>query len=210
MKPRNAAQWSTAGDSHENSAVRTFISVPIPVAVQKQARLMQGRLQAAGGDVKWVDPSQIHITLKFLGDVDFTPPGKLREAVAAAIHDEPPFSLRLSGLGTFPLAGVPRVIWAAIDGDLHRLLSLQKKVETAVVEQGFPPEERPFSPHVTLGRVRSPRNTAQLKELLKGMESTELGQFAVTEVRVMKSQLAPSGPHYTILHSAGLPVPQSS
>ncbi len=206
MKPKSAVQWSTAGDSVENVAVRSFIAVPIPGMVQKQARLIQGRLQAVGGDVKWVDPSQIHITLKFLGGVESALLDALKEAVTAAIHVQPPFSLRLSGLGTFPSTGVPRVIWAAIGGELHRLLSLQKEVEAALVEKGFPPEERSFSPHVTLGRVRSPRNIAQLKGLLRSMEGVDLGEFPVAEVLVMKSELLPSGPRYTVLHRASLPV----
>jgi len=183
--------------------MRTFIAIPLPPECQQMLSQMQQDLRSCGAEVGWVAIPSIHLTLKFLGEVESDIIPRLAESLESASESEHGFSLRLHGLGCFPHPGNPRVIWCGIDGDMNALARLQQKVEQACNAFGFPPEAREFTPHLTLGRVKGKRNLQPLMECIKigtGLERT----FKADHFNLYKSTLKPAGAVYTVLKTVAL------
>lgn len=158
------------------------------------------RPQATG--VAWVGADNLHITLKFLGGVEDTRLPDVADAVGAAV-DVRAFDVEVRGLGAFPTPIRPRVIWAgAADGP--GFAELAADVDRALVVLGFPPEERGFTPHVTLGRVREPRRDPALASALTAGATRPFGMLRVARVSLMRSDLSPRGPRYTELQGWAL------
>jgi len=152
--------------------------------------------------VRWVRPEGIHLTLKFFGNVPEEKIPLLAQAASSVAQKFGAFRLRLAGLGAFPSERRPRVVWTGLQGDIKELTRLQQQLEEAFVPLGFPPEGRPFVPHVTLGRVKSNRGLAKLRHLIE-VNRKSVGQ-GWEEIRVdylilYKSTLKPSGAVYTPL-----------
>lgn len=183
--------------------MRTFIAIPLPPEVRALLDEMQKTLRSFGTNVKWTAIPSIHLTLKFLGEIEPASLPRLVESLGAATASERPFALRLHGLGGFPNLHSPRVIWCGLDGELPTLESLQKEVEMACVDAGFPPEERPFHPHLTLGRVRDKTNLQPLVDYIKIGSALE-HTFAVKDFNVYQSILRPQGALYTVLEKIEL------
>jgi 2'-5' RNA ligase len=182
--------------------LRTFIAVPLPPECARTLAEMQGALRKSGADVRWTAIPSIHLTLKFLGEVD---PAVL-PALAGALRELPaaePFTLRLEGAGAFPDLKRPRVIWCGIEGDLPALSLLQENIETACSRAGFPREDRKFHPHLTLGRVQGKRNLQPLLDYI-GIASSPGCELVVDHYRIYKSTLTPQGPIYDVLESIQL------
>lgn len=181
--------------------IRSFLAIEIPAILHSKMEELQKKLKEAAADVKWVAPSKVHLTLKFFGAI---PPEKIEKAVQAllpiAAHWRP-FSMEISGLGCFPSKERPRVIWLGINKGHQELSLLQKEVEEELVHVGFPAEERPFSPHLTLGRVRSGRGLNALLAMIMTYQNFEVGSFGVKEIVVFKSDLNPTGAIYTPLRT---------
>lgn len=177
-------------------AVRTFICLQLPAFARDRLASTQHQLRASGAQVSWVKPHNIHLTLKFLGSV---PAERLHEVVRAvqrAAVPAPPILLELTVLGCFPNRRAPRVIWAGPKQLPEELRNLQQRVEKETVAIGFPAESRPFSPHFTLGRVRSGRHIGKLVAAIQE-ERLEPLLFEAAEVIVMASRLHASGALYT-------------
>ena len=157
--------------------------------------------------VAWVAPGNLHLTLKFLGAV----PEERIEAIAGALStsapDLHPFEARIRGLGAFPSAVKPRVIWAGVHDGAAEMTTLAGRVDAALAPLGFAREERPFSPHVTLGRVRQPRRDPALAEALAGAIAREFGRMRVPGAFLMRSELSPRGARYSELAKVPLGVP---
>lgn len=179
---------------------RAFIAIELPPAAHAElARVIAQLRTGHERSVKWVDPEIIHLTLKFLGNTPNEKASAITEAVRQAARTVAPFSLEMTGLGAFPNAGAPRVIWAGVGGDLATLRTLQKQIDQALIPLGFAPEARDFSPHLTLGRVRDgvpPRDRADLRKRLGSIGLPERMGIPVTHVCLMKSTLTPKGPLY--------------
>lgn len=174
-------------------------------------RQLQARLPA--GAVRWTRREQLHLTLKFLGDV----PAERVEALAAAVREAgagvPPLRLGLAGAGCFPSARSPRVLWIGVNGDLPQLMDLQQRVEIATTSFGDHREEREFHPHLTFGRVaaRDFQAARAVGEAIGQLDLGSLGEWTADRLYLVQSQLAPSGPTYTDVASVQLrgapPVP---
>ncbi len=164
---------------------------------------MQQSLRTYGADVRWVAIPSIHLTLKFLGEVDPDTIPKLAESFENAAKSLHSFDLRLHGLGCFPNHRNPRVIWCGIDGDTEGLSLLQQQVETACASFGFPPETRAFHPHLTLGRVNGKRNLQPLIDCIKIGSDLE-SSFKADHFNIYKSTLKPQGAVYTVLKTIPL------
>ena len=152
------------------------------------------------GSLRWVRPEGVHLTLKFLGETPADRLDAVRTAVAAAARRRAPFRLSLGPAGTFG-GRRPRVLWLAIEGDVEPLRELQSAVERELVAAGFPPEERDYSPHLTLARVPQPPPPAtarRLAEALAGLDPPS-AEFDVEEVLLMRSHLQPAGAVYETL-----------
>lgn len=183
--------------------MRTFVAIPLPAECQSMLDQMQRELRACSAEVGWAAIPSIHLTLKFLGEVNPEVLPKLAESLEAACESEQGFELRLHGLGCFPNQKSPRVIWCRIDGNTEALLRLQQKMEAACNEIGFPPEERAFKPHLTLGRVKGKRNLQPLLDCIKigsGLERS----FRADHFNIYQSILKPQGAVYSVLKTITL------
>lgn len=161
-------------------------------------------LRAVAGDVAWVAAANLHVTLKFLGQVDAARLPAIETALADAAAAKAPFQLGLRGLGAFPSSSRPRVLWAGAAEGAVACARLAAGVDEALEAVGFAREARAFSPHVTLGRVHEPRRNAALAEALAAGERRELGHVRVDRVSLMRSELSPRGARYTELRALAL------
>jgi 2'-5' RNA ligase len=164
--------------------------------VRRRLGVEIGRLRDVAREVAWVAEPNLHITLKFLGQVDEARIPAIVDALQATASRRPPFDVVVRGLGAFPSAARPRVVWAGLE-DVGALGALAGEVDAALAALGFLPESRPFAAHVTLGRLREPRRNPALAAALAG--PVELGRLAVTRVSLMRSDLSNSGTRYTEL-----------
>lgn len=179
--------------------MRVFVAIPVPPPLIQRLKSLIGELKPLNGDVKWVRPESIHLTLKFLGNVPAKRLNEIFAAVAAASSGIEPFALVARNLGAFPSLTRPRVFWVGFDDSGREALAhLQARIEQAMVDLGFPEENRPFTPHLTLGRVRSPKNLKPLIETFSRL-SFQPVPMPVDRVQVMRSQLRREGAHYTVL-----------
>jgi 2'-5' RNA ligase len=154
-------------------------------------------LEATRADVKFVEPENVHLTLRFLGEIE----PSLVEQVSQVVKETnfQPFSVRLEGVGVFPNLRRPRVVWAGISEGVSQLAEVWKDVDTKLSGLGFERERRGFSPHITIGRVRSGRNRERLVEELSTLSDYVFGGLQVDKVVLKKSVLTPRGPIYTTL-----------
>jgi RNA 2',3'-cyclic 3'-phosphodiesterase len=183
--------------------MRTFIAVPLPAECRSMLDQMQQALRPAGAEVGWVATPSIHLTLKFLGEMDPEIIPSLAEALEAASGSESGFELRLCGLGCFSGQRNPRVVWCGLEGDTEALSRLQQKVEGVCNRFGFPPENREFKPHLTLGRIKGKRNLQALVDCIKigsGLESS----FKADHFNIYRSILKPKGAEYSVLKTIAL------
>jgi len=183
--------------------IRSFIAIELPDEVKRELAQLSLELgKAKYPFVKWVDMENIHLTLKFLGNI---PPGQvaeIAEAMKQAVRGKSPFQLEISRLGAFPGVNQPRVIWIGVGGETERLLELQRDIDSRLVPLGFAPEKQPFVPHLTIARVRenaSPEDRKALGRLLASRGFDSPGRIAVDSIKLMKSQLTPEGPIYSLL-----------
>jgi len=184
--------------------MRTFIAIRLPQESCEVLGEMQQRLRSSRADVRWTSIQSIHLTLKFLGEVEPVRLPSLAEALRDSTRGESAFSLELRGWGGFPNLRSPRIVWCGIEGEISRLQALRQKVENTCGEFGFPPEVRRFRPHLTLGRVKSKRSLHQLTDCIR-MGCDLAHQFVVTGFNIYKSNLSPKGATYEIKERISLP-----
>ncbi len=182
--------------------IRAFVALEVPETVQEALGQIQGRLKKMGGSVGWVRPDRVHLTLKFLGSVSEESIPPIAEALKELSSRTAPFELRPKGCGAFPSMKQMRVIWIGLAGDMKALSGLKKGVEEALRPLGFPLEDRPFKPHLTLGRVKGRQRLRSLQEGLLAEQAFEAEAFDVREVVLYKSDLRPEGAIYTPLFRA--------
>lgn len=151
-------------------------------------------LRRALPDLKWVNPAGIHLTLKFLGEITPAQAEQVKAGVQKAASGGA-FTLRVGQLGCFPNPRRPKVLWVGIEGEVDKLQQLRDTVEAEIAPLGFPTEDRPFNPHLTLARTH--RRTAL--EALATHEIGHVGEWHISELSVMRSVLKPTGAEYTAL-----------
>ncbi len=185
-----------------NSMIRAFIAVPVGEDVRRRLVRLQSTLAARTEGVRWVDPENIHLTLVFLGDI----PGAAAESISSGLDSiaagTVPLMLEARGLGFFGSRSSPRVIWVALSGDLLRLARMQQVALESAQAAGCTPDVKPFSPHLTIGRVRSNRDSGRLVAVVEKEKDACISGFIVESILLMKSCLTPKGPVYSILHEA--------
>ena len=183
--------------------LRTFIALPLPTEwIALLEEVIDHLDSAASGGVRWVRPSGIHLTLKFLGATDPALAPRILDGLLESVGGSPAPALSLSGLGTFPNRNNPRVIWAGVSGDMETLADLQQRVEALAVGLGWDAERRPFRPHLTIGRVRDRISPAERKRLVAAITNCavpRLASWRPDAVRLYKSELTPRGAIYTNL-----------
>ncbi|NPV56861.1 MAG: RNA 2',3'-cyclic phosphodiesterase [Anaerolineae bacterium] len=191
------------------TTIRTFIAIDISETVRQSiCRATAGLRVVADQEVKWVAPQNLHLTLKFLGETPASKLDTIQQAMTVCAGRYGAFEVLPNGLGAFPTRGRLRVIWVGLQAP-ESLGALATDLERALEPLGFPAEGRPFSPHLTIGRVRENASKTELAALgmaLNARRSEELTAFEVKAVTLYRSDLRPSGPIYTRLFSAPLTV----
>jgi 2'-5' RNA ligase len=187
--------------------VRAFVAIELPEPVKiVLARLQRSLKEIKVASVKWVDPQGIHLTLKFLGNIDAAEIPELSRTLREAVEGIAPFHLELGEPGVFPHMRSPRVVWVGVRGETERLCALHNRVEQALLHHGFAAEKRAFSPHLTLGRVREGAQVTELRRLVDGVVALKADPvcFKVDSVNLMRSQLCREGAIYSCLASFGM------
>lgn len=189
-------------------SLRTFIALDIPPAIQKSVQLQVNNLRSILGDsaIRWVPVNNIHLTLKFLGDVSQSDVDNLNQIVHRLAKSHPAFDININNLGSFPSSKRARVLLIRVQAPAE-LEALQNGIESDCTRVGFKPESGPFNPHLTIGRVRrgiSPSDQAKIRKTLEEVKIDSLGTARVDSLHLYKSELKPSGSVYTKLYSAPL------
>jgi 2'-5' RNA ligase len=184
--------------------IRTFIAVSLPESVLQAMGQVQHTLGTLGRGIRWVRKEGIHLTLKFLGDVDRDDLEKIHIAMERATEATSPFVLYGQDTGVFPDFRRPRVIWIGLSGDLQVLFALQASVESQLKGLGFAEDKRPFKGHLTLGRVKGPLDANELRKALEGLAGFQTDAFTVQSVALFQSTLHPHGAIYTKLAEVAL------
>jgi RNA 2',3'-cyclic 3'-phosphodiesterase len=188
-------------------AIRAFIAIELPEDVRQKLDVVEKQVIAHAGDsarrsVRWVPSSNMHLTLKFLGEVSTGNLQSLARMLQAEAARHQRFEMTLSGLGAFPNVRRPRVIWVGIDAP-GELSALQKAIESETHKLGYPVEERPFSPHLTLGRISQnarPDEVTQVARALSEINIGEISRIPIDHIHLFRSDLHPSGAIYTSLY----------
>ena len=183
--------------------LRLFIAIPIPEPVRDEIVRVQQELQplVPREVARWTRSDQFHLTLRFLGDVPADGVEDLKKSVNAVCRNGRPLSLHAEGVGFFPNPRSPRVIWVGINDQEGRLGDLQKQIETAVDPFSPEPDEKNFTGHVTLGRLKNPRptDTRDLAARAHLLEKRLFGEWPAHEIEIIRSELSPAGARYTSL-----------
>lgn len=189
--------------------MRSFVAIELPDSLRRSLAETSEELSSkiAPRAVRWVRPEGIHLTLKFLGDVDPSKMQDVRGVIQETVPKFSPFSFDVGGLGCFPSSRRPRVIWVGVRESTGEMAAMYEELERAFTAQGFERERRPFHPHLTLGRIRrgvSNSVARSVGEKITETGSFSLGKIEVKEICLFRSELKPSGAVYTRLLTAQL------
>lgn len=188
--------------------IRVFIAIDLPPAIQQSVEKQTAPLRHTLGDdlIRWVPVQNMHLTLKFIGNIAAAHTDFLKQMLLQAANAHPVFDLQLGGIDSFPNRKRPRILWVGIHAPAS-LGSLQKSIEAGAVRLGYEKEERSFSPHLTLGRVRQNASAQDLQRITSVLENTQFGRIgtaAIDSIHLYQSSLHPNGSIYTKLFSAPL------
>jgi 2'-5' RNA ligase len=188
--------------------VRLFVAVEIEAAAARQVAAMQDELRrraaalAPSSRITWVPPERLHLTVRFIGEVDEPRAATLAAALQPPLSIEP-FDLAVSGVGAFPGSGLVRVVWVGLSGAIDALHAVEHEVSARLAECGVPREDRAYRPHLTLARVRE-AGGLRAKPLLEGFETRQFGRSRVDAITLFQSRLSPKGPTYVVLQQTSL------
>lgn len=194
------------------NAIRAFIAVELPAEMRRDLdaiiRRLQEKMSSSGGErarkaVRWVPSDNIHLTLKFLGEVSNSNVEVLARMLRSEAAHHKPFQVKVEGLGAFPNKRRPRVIWIGSEAP-PTLMALQNAIEAETRALGYPTEDRPFSPHLTLGRISqnaTPQEVSIVSQVISQEDPGFIGTVQVNGVHLFRSDLKPTGAEYTSLYS---------
>lgn len=179
--------------------MRAFLAVEIPEDVRQALSDVIRHLRGEALGVKWVRPEQIHLTLEFFADLPPESLPELEEAVSEAVAAFTPAPLRVRGVGAFRSGGKIRVLWAGMEDPEGRLAALAGGLRRALLARGISGDDKPFRPHLTLGRLREPSRNPALERALSALEAFEAGPFVPQSLTLFESTLTPEGPIHRAL-----------
>ena len=186
------------------NSIRSFIAIPLSSEIAQAAAKMVNRLKESGDGIKWVPTDNLHLTLKFLGEVHNTEVPQVCEVVQKICRSIEPFELHFQGAGGLPALDRARVIHAGVVDESELLTSMVSQLELQLAKLGFKPEVRDYRPHLTLGRAKARRANQEVIDRLQSEQSTVLGSMIVEEVQVIASFLDKHGPTYQIMDTIDL------
>ena len=184
--------------------IRAFICFKLPKRIILSIRELQESIKDSGLKIRWVKAENIHLTIKFIGDICWSDIDDIGLAIKETAGDFAPLLLSAQGLGVFPNLKRPRVIWTGLSGQIEEFIGLQKILDKKLRLIGFPKEKRPFKGHLTIGRVKGRLDSRKLSEFMNQFNKFETKQCSCDRIFLMQSELKPSGPIYTKLMSEPL------
>jgi len=183
--------------------IRSFIAIELSAELRKELHQLEDRLKSSGqSPVKWVNPDNVHLTLKFLGNIDVNSIKGIVSALEKVAQVASPFRLSVNNMGVFPSEKGARVAWVGLSGDVDRLLQLQRHIEFGLENLGFPPESRAFTPHLTLARFHKGTTSDERQRFSRVVTNTRFeatSTIYVTAISLIKSQLTRQGAIYSHL-----------
>ncbi len=180
--------------------IRSFIAIELPDKLKLRLGQLEAQLKSDKQPwVKWVNPNSIHLTLKFLGNIAPDKSSEVTRAMEEAAQEIPPFHLEIKVLGVFPNLKRVQVVWVGISGEVDKLSKLQQRIESNLARLGFAPESRPFTPHLTLARLRNQASSDERQRFGQLIADTkfEVGTIKVDAISLMRSQLTREGAIYS-------------
>ncbi|HVO67506.1 MAG TPA: RNA 2',3'-cyclic phosphodiesterase [Syntrophales bacterium] len=184
----------------DEKSIRLFLAVdPSQEVLNEVGRIQERFKKTIQGDIRWVRPEGIHLTLKFFGYVSEADIANISQVVKNNTVNIKPFMLNIRRVGVFPSVNRARVLWLGMDGDIDVLIRLQKEIDIELQGYGFEMENRPFSPHLTLARIKEPKGLIGLAKIMEKSEEYVAGSFSVDGLNLFKSTLTPKGAVYTKL-----------
>lgn len=195
-----AMSRNISGNSYASTETwRLFVALPLPEAVRERIAATQAALRRHDWPVKWVDPALAHITLKFLGDTASDQVPAIEKALEDVVNRHKVVDAATGAVGAFPTAARPRIIWLGLNGDLSPLGALAADVDRTLADPGFPREDRPFRPHITMGRLR--RGASSPRDFDRTAREIDASPINITfdRVQLVRSVLGSGGPVYTTL-----------
>ena len=184
--------------------MRAFIAIELSAEIKDSLAQIQSHLKYSAADVKWIETGNIHLTLKFLGDITEENCEKIRSILDEIGRSTKPFQISIKNIGAFPNINYPRVIWVGLDKGTVESKALAENISEEMLKIGFQKEPRPFAPHLTIGRVRSPKNKEALKEKIGTCQMPITKPQPISSIILFESKLSPKGPIYTKLHETKL------
>jgi len=193
----------------DDSEIRTFIAIELPPEIKTDLHSLINGFKKTGQSLRWVNPENIHLTLKFLGNIKRDRVQEITASLQKSVININSFKLEMAGLGFFPNARRPRVFWVGVGGDIRSLILLQSRIDDNMEKLGFEKEKRPFSPHLTLARINDTGLATSLDAFVNSAGKTSYKSTVPIEVKnicLMRSELLRSGAVYTMLSTILLPV----
>lgn len=179
--------------------IRAFIAIKIPEVIIDKITRVQNDLKKPDSRIGWVKPANIHITLKFLGNINPQQIDEIAYQIGRAKDQFDPFSVKIKGVGVFPNPKRPRVIWIGAESENQTLKKVAQHIDRFVANVGFEPEKRDFKAHLTLGRVKGMQGIEEVMRILEQHQKFSGGSFTVDEIVLIQSELKPGGAVYTPL-----------
>ena len=179
--------------------MRAFLGIALPDTVQSSLKRLQDQLRASGADVKWVEPDHLHVTLKFLDEITDDQRRMVETMLGRVAEHERAFTLKFGHVDAFPSTDAPRVLWVGLAHGKETVIRIAQAIEREGQAIPLRREERPFAAHVTLGRVRTPRNRVALTQRLRETDWQPPASWHVTALTLYQSVLSSDGPRYSVL-----------
>lgn len=184
--------------------MRCFVAIELPASVRARLAWLQTQLADLDRSIRWTRPEQVHLTVKFLGEVPESQVPQICRTTVEVAGQLAPIPLIVDGTGCFPPGGPVRIVWAGIQGPPPELVTCHEAIERAFAQLGYPPEERAFRPHLTIGRSRDQRGARGVRDAIATAGDLGCPPFTAGELVVFQSVLGRSGPAYTRLVTAKL------
>jgi len=190
--------------------MRLFVAVNLPdlirTGIDQALQPLRQSVDSLGARIKWTAPEQYHMTMKFLGDCSDEQVPKIKETLQQASASSHPFAVTLAELGCFPARGKPTILWLAVKEGAETITRLAGDLDRTLEPLGFVKDPRPFSAHVTVGRVQWVSNGVKLRQALEATATLTLGPFNAESLELMQSVLSQAGPRYTLLKASSFPA----
>jgi len=183
----------------DTEKIRSFLAIELTENLRDSLEALIIKMDSPAFDVRWVRPENVHLTLRFLGEVTGEELLRVSSAAQRTAEQAEPFQMVLFGLGAFPTRGSPRVVWVGVQ-DPVPVVALERNLSDELERSGWPPPDKPFRAHLTVGRVKSPRGKDRLRRLLEENGEASVGQVRVEHMALIKSELRPAGPIYNTLN----------